>query len=80
MVINESERSIDIDETLEMRLKKIKSCFSSFILRFFVHFKDNLALSSFFCKAEFCENVIYFYSGCRILVWYVMSDSRMIDM
>ena len=48
MVINESERSIDIDETLEMRLKKIKSCFSSFILRFVAHFKKNLSLSSFF--------------------------------
>ena len=48
MVINESERSIDIDETLEMRLKKIKSCFSSFILRFVAHFKENL--SFFFTK------------------------------
>ena len=52
MVINESERSIDIDETLEMRLKKIKSCFSSFILRFVVHFKDNLSLSSFLLQSR----------------------------
>ena len=66
MVINESERSIDIDETLEMRLKKIKSCFSSFILRFVAHFKENL---SFFYKADFCQNVISFYFGFRILVW-----------
>ena len=50
MVINESERSIDIDETLEMRLKKIKSCFSSFILRFVAHFKENL---SFFLQSRF---------------------------
>ena len=48
MVVNESERSIDIDEMLEIRLKKIKSCFSSFILRFVAHFKKNLSLSSFF--------------------------------
>ena len=48
MVINERERSIDIDETLEMRLKKIKSCFSSFNLRFVAHFKENLSLSSIF--------------------------------
>ena len=70
MVINESERSIDIDETLEMRLKKIKSCFSSFILRFVAHFKKNLSLSSFFFyKADFCQNVISFYFGFRILIW-----------